>query len=612
MVEHVEDPGSRLQRLIAQLAPQVRDRFLASVRTMLGVHTLAELANLISNGRLEQALDEVVGAAGTLGGAWTRAYVAAGEGTSSFLGRALAEISLHFDGTNYRAVQAMRGNSLRLVREFTAEQRAATRQAIEAGVARGANPIEQARAFRESIGLTRFQERAVANYRRALESGSQDALGRELRDRRFDRTVQGAVDGDRVLTGKQVDTMVDRYRERYVRYRSEVIGRTEAMSAANEGAMESYRQAIENGVVDADQVERTWNTAEDSRVRDSHDAMDGQTVGADEPFTSGAGNLLLYPGDPSAPPEDRIQCFIPQTCVIVPGLQKVLRRNYSGIVIRLVAAGVDLTVTPNHPILTTRGWIAAGDVVENDELIQRLCFEDSIPSNPEIADQETTASQIFDSVSESSFAVTQFRNGASRTTVDFHGETFDGDVDIIRTNCKLWHGCKSDRSEMFDDIILESSDLAKGALLAKSLLGKNGRRPCTSSNSIIGSSNQLLSLDGRETRHSQAVCITPTAFSDSQIPEAGIDETTSSSDLICDLQDGQSVEEQRVHPTQIRCSAFRVISKIRTSRHWYSGPVYNFETASGLILASSIVTHNCRCTVSVRITAPTDAGADEA
>jgi len=186
---HVEDPGSRLERLISQLAPQVRGRFLSVVRAMLGVHTLAELADLISTGRLEQALDEVVGAAGALGGAWTRAYLSSGERTSGFLGRALAEINVHFDGMNFRAVEAVRGNSLRLVREFTAEQRAATRQAILDGIARGANPVEQARAFRESIGLTRYQERAVANYRRALESGSQDALARELRDRRFDRTV---------------------------------------------------------------------------------------------------------------------------------------------------------------------------------------------------------------------------------------------------------------------------------------------------------------------------------------------------------------------------------------------------------------------------------------
>jgi len=36
--------------------------------------------------------------------------------------------------------------------------------------------------------------------------------------------------------------------------------------------------------------------------------MHNQVRGYREAFESGAGNLLMYPGDPNAPPEDRIQC----------------------------------------------------------------------------------------------------------------------------------------------------------------------------------------------------------------------------------------------------------------------------------------------------------------
>jgi hypothetical protein len=58
-----------------------------------------------------------------------------------------------------------------------------------------------------------------------------------------------------------------------------------------------------------------WQTMEDEKVRDSHAAMDGQTVNAGESFISGLGNQLAYPGDPSGPPEDVANC----RCVIVPG-----------------------------------------------------------------------------------------------------------------------------------------------------------------------------------------------------------------------------------------------------------------------------------------------------
>jgi hypothetical protein len=43
-------------------------------------------------------------------------------------------------------------------------------------------------------------------------------------------------------------------------------------------------------------------------VRGSHRAMHGQTRGVDEPFESGAGFSLMYPGDVNAPPEETIQC----------------------------------------------------------------------------------------------------------------------------------------------------------------------------------------------------------------------------------------------------------------------------------------------------------------
>lgn len=44
-------------------------------------------------------------------------------------------------------------------------------------------------------------------------------------------------------------------------------------------------------------------------TRDSHADMEGQTVnGADTPFISGAGNQLLYPGDPLAPAGEVINC----------------------------------------------------------------------------------------------------------------------------------------------------------------------------------------------------------------------------------------------------------------------------------------------------------------
>jgi len=296
------------QRIAARLEPEIRAQVVAVIATIRDRWTLGQLADMIERGRIEQALAVVDIAARQLGGAWSRVYQSAAGSTVAAVNRSLGVVGVHFDATNVRAVAAMRGNQLRLVQEFSREQRLATRQALLDGMRAGANPIEQARNFRQSIGLTSYQERAVANYRRALESGGTDALSRQLRDRRFDRTVVRAADEGTALSSKQIDVMVERYRERYIQYRSEVIARTESMTAAAEGSHEAFTQAVESGDVSPDRIERTWNPAEDNRVRDSHAAMDGQTVGYDQPFISGSGARIRFPGDPQAPPEERIQC----------------------------------------------------------------------------------------------------------------------------------------------------------------------------------------------------------------------------------------------------------------------------------------------------------------
>ncbi len=77
------------------------------------------------------------------------------------------------------------------------------------------------------------------------------------------------------------------------------LARTETMAALGQAQEEAYRQSIAKGAVSADQIEGTWHTAGDNRVRDTHEAMDGQKAKFNQPFRSPSGALLLYPGDTS-------------------------------------------------------------------------------------------------------------------------------------------------------------------------------------------------------------------------------------------------------------------------------------------------------------------------
>lgn len=308
---------TRLFGLLTRAGSRFRLAFMRTVAGIENVWTLDLLANLLEQGQMERALETARLNAGHLGQAGSQTFVMAGEAAADLVGEGLG-IDLDFNQVNTRAVQMMQNNSLRLIRQFTQDQRDAVRVALTQGITEGINPVDQARAIRGVIGLTGRQARAVSNYRQLLEMGSGEALTRALRDRRFDPSVLRSIESGRALTPDAIDNMVERYRQRYLKYRSEVIARTESLRSVHEGQQEAFRQARDTERLAGFKVVRRWVTAHDDRVRDSHAAMDGQEVGMDEPFITGNGESIMYPGDPSAPPEEVIQC----RCVVTTRLVK--------------------------------------------------------------------------------------------------------------------------------------------------------------------------------------------------------------------------------------------------------------------------------------------------
>jgi uncharacterized protein with gpF-like domain len=86
-----------------------------------------------------------------------------------------------------------------------------------------------------------------------------------------------------------------------------VIARTEAIGAYNAGTFAGF-------VSYASQLggswEKVWLATHDHRTRRTHareTGADGQRVGLLDPFKVGDG-LLMFPGDPTGPPEEVIQC----------------------------------------------------------------------------------------------------------------------------------------------------------------------------------------------------------------------------------------------------------------------------------------------------------------
>jgi len=301
------DPASRLNELVAKMEPRFRKRFLEVVASIKSQMDLESIARLLQNGQIEEALVTAEVAALRVSGVFNQGFILAGDDTAKYLSQAL-DVIVDFNHLNESALDVMTRNQLRLVTGFMDEQRKATHEALVDGVRRGLNPIEQARNFRESIGLTEYQQQIVNNYRRQLNTLDRGLFDRELRDRRFDSTVLRAIEENRNLSQVEIERMVQRYTERWIKYRSEVIARTESLSSVHAGSNESYKQAIASGDLDAEDLVQEWVTSGLPTVRDSHLSMEGQQRGIGEMFVSGLGNELEFPGDTRAPIEDTAQC----------------------------------------------------------------------------------------------------------------------------------------------------------------------------------------------------------------------------------------------------------------------------------------------------------------
>lgn len=104
---------------------------------------------------------------------------------------------------------------------------------------------------------------------------------------------------------KRIDTVLSTTGSERWPNRATVIARTEAIGALNAGRSEAFRALSEQ---EPDQpLERIWLATDDSRTRDTHQAADGQRVALGQPFIVG-GFELAFPGDPSGPPQEVIQC----------------------------------------------------------------------------------------------------------------------------------------------------------------------------------------------------------------------------------------------------------------------------------------------------------------
>jgi len=165
-----------------------------------------------------------------------------------------------------------------LERKFADRFEAAARMWISQMVANKVTPI-----------IRTTQKDAIRIIRAATQQGWAEGLGQDA----IGRLIMGQI----TQRGGEI-----------ARWRANVIARTETHTAAQAAGFEAEASL---GLT----LRKEWVAAADERTRDSHAEADGQIVGHADAYTVG-GYSCQYPGDPSLPPEESVNCRCASVAIV--------------------------------------------------------------------------------------------------------------------------------------------------------------------------------------------------------------------------------------------------------------------------------------------------------
>jgi hypothetical protein len=212
--------------------------------------------------------------------------------------------------------------------------------------------------------------------------------------------------------------------------RAITIFRTEVNRVQNLAASERLKQAS----AQIPDLQKEWLHSHVGIPRPGHLLLDGTAIGVDERFTLKGRDGEVYhpmgPHDPALPPSESINCFIGESVVDARGVQKAFRSRYSGELVTIITArGHLLTGTPNHPILTSSGFVALGALQEGGDVLCCGLGQAMIVTDPDVAYVPTTLEEIFYASANPSL-----RQRVIGAPVDFYGDGAVGEVEIVPTN----------------------------------------------------------------------------------------------------------------------------------------------------------------------------------
>jgi len=373
--------------------------------------------------------------------------------------------------------------------------------------------------------------------------------------------------------------------------RATMLARTGTIWAMNEGAQQRYANA---GV-----TTMTWLTTSDDLRCPWCLEMDGRTVRTEDPFWSrgsefgvtvpGLGGVgsrtrsLKMPNDVQHPPLHP-NCLVGETTVVSPDKVAGLIASYDGPIVEIAFANSSrLTVTPNHMLLTPRGFARVASLCEGDDVIDGFALQRIVPSDPNDDGNPTSIRDVVESLAET--------RGVSTSSVpvspeDVHGDArfFQGNVDVVGTNGLLQHRMETATTKPMSEALLpgtnsEFQSFARCSNLSSVLLTLG-----LASHGGVGWRSECKAFRRRESRHANLIRLANGAYADASAEKVAAYPAPGNGE---DLGEGEfrlSFDVPTTHVTSLRIRQF-------------SGHVYDLQSRSGLYIANGVLSSNCRCTV---------------
>lgn len=292
---------------VGRLQPDMTNRILRAWQIIRESLTDSEVTTLMKSGQFERLIEDVLSEHNL-----DRAFLSfrqqirqAVEDSYNLSIRDLPKAgkvegvpAVAFDHLAPRVIDAVRFLESDALNRLKGDVKEVTRAYIENGLRDGLSPKVVARGLRSVIGMAPNQAAAVDNFERMLRSGDKQALTRALRDRRFDATIDKAFSGGKSLSESQIETMTSAYKRKMIAFNANVNASTHTRDAYKLGQKLSWEDADAKGVIpEGFQAVKTWIHLDgQENPRPHHEAMNGETVPADENYSNG--DSYAGEGDP--------------------------------------------------------------------------------------------------------------------------------------------------------------------------------------------------------------------------------------------------------------------------------------------------------------------------